>query len=145
MVGNLRPSLSCLGLPKAEPLIAFMNDEAVGSLVVRASDFRPEGLGSMPDATKYPPSTHGFPCRNCGGGDRWCRHLTSLRGISPSQIVLSPVWCSRPTTGVPLAPCHDEFRGPRSDYVRQLALETTTMNDELKLSRNEHKLECFDC
>ncbi|GFT49186.1 hypothetical protein TNCV_2860301 [Trichonephila clavipes] len=28
--------------------------------------------------------------------------------------------------GVPLAPCHDEFRGPRSDYVRQVALETTT-------------------
>ncbi|GFV48367.1 hypothetical protein TNCV_2512671 [Trichonephila clavipes] len=25
----------------------------------------------------------------------------------------------RPTTGVLLAPCHDEFRGPRSDYVRQ--------------------------
>ncbi|GFU09125.1 uncharacterized protein TNCV_1319641 [Trichonephila clavipes] len=24
------------------------------------------------------------PCRNCGGGDRWCRHLSSLRGISPS-------------------------------------------------------------
>ncbi|GFT27087.1 hypothetical protein TNCV_4676041 [Trichonephila clavipes] len=41
---------------------------AVGSLVVRASDSRPEGLGSMPDATKYPPSTHGFPCRNCGDG-----------------------------------------------------------------------------
>ncbi|GFV92630.1 hypothetical protein TNCV_1374811 [Trichonephila clavipes] len=32
----------------------------VGSLVVRASDSRPEGLGSMPDAPKYPPSTHGF-------------------------------------------------------------------------------------
>ncbi|GFW94757.1 uncharacterized protein TNCV_4247971 [Trichonephila clavipes] len=32
----------------------------MGSLVVRASDSRPEGLGSMPDATKYPPSTHGF-------------------------------------------------------------------------------------
>ncbi|GFU06565.1 hypothetical protein TNCV_3404651 [Trichonephila clavipes] len=30
---------------------------AVGSLVVRASDSRLEGLGSMPDATKYPPST----------------------------------------------------------------------------------------
>ncbi|GFT52920.1 hypothetical protein TNCV_1460261 [Trichonephila clavipes] len=27
--------------------------ETVGSLVVRASDSRPEGLGSMPDATKY--------------------------------------------------------------------------------------------
>ncbi|GFW96783.1 hypothetical protein TNCV_2848391 [Trichonephila clavipes] len=33
---------------------------SVGSLVVRASDSKPEGLGSMPDATKYPPSTHGF-------------------------------------------------------------------------------------
>ncbi|GFV17781.1 hypothetical protein TNCV_989921 [Trichonephila clavipes] len=43
---------------------------AVGSLVVRASDSRPEGLGSMPDATKHPLSTHGFTCRNCGGGDR---------------------------------------------------------------------------
>ncbi|GFX72710.1 hypothetical protein TNCV_4063051 [Trichonephila clavipes] len=42
----------------------------MGSLVVRTSDSRPEGLGSMPDATKHPPSTHGFICRNCGGGDR---------------------------------------------------------------------------
>ncbi|GFV61474.1 hypothetical protein TNCV_2938161 [Trichonephila clavipes] len=44
----------------------------VSILVVRASDSRPEteGMGSMPNATKYPPSTHGFPCRNCGGGDR---------------------------------------------------------------------------
>ncbi|GFX71595.1 hypothetical protein TNCV_2695831 [Trichonephila clavipes] len=30
-------------------------------LVVRASDSRPEWLGSMPDVTKYPPSAHGFP------------------------------------------------------------------------------------
>ncbi|GFX26747.1 hypothetical protein TNCV_1839201 [Trichonephila clavipes] len=33
---------------------------AAGSLAVRASDPRPDGLGSMPDATKYPPSTHKF-------------------------------------------------------------------------------------
>ncbi|GFY04653.1 hypothetical protein TNCV_419091 [Trichonephila clavipes] len=32
----------------------------VGNLVVRASDSRPEGLRSMPNAIKYPPSTHGF-------------------------------------------------------------------------------------
>ncbi|GFW45100.1 hypothetical protein TNCV_716021 [Trichonephila clavipes] len=32
----------------------------MGSPVVKASDSRPEGLGSMPDATKYPLSTHGF-------------------------------------------------------------------------------------
>ncbi|GFX58539.1 hypothetical protein TNCV_417191 [Trichonephila clavipes] len=36
---------------------------AVGSLVVRASDSRPEGLVLMPDATKYPPSTHGVRTR----------------------------------------------------------------------------------
>ncbi|GFW85679.1 uncharacterized protein TNCV_853291 [Trichonephila clavipes] len=32
---------------------------AVGNLVARASDSRPDGLGSMPDATKYPQSTQG--------------------------------------------------------------------------------------
>ncbi|GFT08514.1 hypothetical protein TNCV_5024171 [Trichonephila clavipes] len=36
-----------------------MRVEAVGSLVVGAPDSRPEGLGSIPDATKYPPGTHG--------------------------------------------------------------------------------------
>ncbi|GFU71679.1 uncharacterized protein TNCV_3036191 [Trichonephila clavipes] len=61
------------------------------------------------------------PSLNCGGGDRWCHHISFLRGISPSKFVLSPVWCSRPrpTTGVLLAPFHDEFHDPRSDYVRQ--------------------------
>ncbi|GFW15475.1 hypothetical protein TNCV_4656151 [Trichonephila clavipes] len=41
-------------------------------------------------------------------------------GGTKSEIVLSPLWYSRlwPTTGVHLAPCQDEFRGPRSDYVR---------------------------
>ncbi|GFW24728.1 uncharacterized protein TNCV_1959961 [Trichonephila clavipes] len=35
--------------------------------------------------------------------------------ISPSYFILSPVWCSRPRsmTGILLAPCHDELRGPR--------------------------------
>ncbi|GFW52059.1 eukaryotic translation initiation factor 2 subunit 3 [Trichonephila clavipes] len=31
----------------------------MGSLVVKASDSGPEGLGSMPNATKYPQSTYG--------------------------------------------------------------------------------------
>ncbi|GFV02942.1 hypothetical protein TNCV_2744051 [Trichonephila clavipes] len=31
--------------------------------MVRASVSRPEVLGSMPDATKYPPSAHGFHAR----------------------------------------------------------------------------------
>ncbi|GFV24393.1 hypothetical protein TNCV_2005761 [Trichonephila clavipes] len=71
-------------------------------------------LGFDIHATKYPPSTHmeyvlvksagpkvlraesraqgtgeyfpplQFPCQNCGGRDRWCRHLSSHWGISPS-------------------------------------------------------------
>ncbi|GFW15986.1 hypothetical protein TNCV_4432591 [Trichonephila clavipes] len=32
--------------------------KTVGSLLVRASDSRPKDLGSMPDATKYPPTTY---------------------------------------------------------------------------------------
>ncbi|GFW37611.1 uncharacterized protein TNCV_4028071 [Trichonephila clavipes] len=74
-------------------------------------------------------------CRNCGGGDRGCRHLSSLRGISPSYIVLSPVWCSKPMTGVLLAPCHDEFRGPGSNYVRQIdEFITSTFSQNMKNS-----------
>ncbi|GFV91752.1 hypothetical protein TNCV_4763171 [Trichonephila clavipes] len=79
------------------------NSVSKSNLVVRASDSRPEGLGSMPDPlnvlrvhTEYVlvksvvPKSSGLsherrdwrifpspsaPCRNCGGKDRWCRHL----------------------------------------------------------------------
>ncbi|GFU61755.1 uncharacterized protein TNCV_4612321 [Trichonephila clavipes] len=93
---------------------------AVGSLVVRASDSRPEGLGSMLDVTKYPPSAHGFTCRNCGGGDRG--RVAIYRPFGEVSLSLNrTVTCmvlkanDRRTS----SPCHDEFRGPRSDYVRQ--------------------------
>ncbi|GFY14798.1 uncharacterized protein TNCV_648411 [Trichonephila clavipes] len=93
---------------------------AVGSLVVRASDSRPEGLGSMLDVTKYPPSAHGFTCRNCGGGDRG--RVAIYRPFGEVSLSLNrTVTCmvlkanDRRTS----CPCHDEFRGPRSDYVRQ--------------------------
>ncbi|GFT11330.1 hypothetical protein TNCV_1144191 [Trichonephila clavipes] len=59
-----------LTLQGGPSVLRYANAWAVGSLVVRVSDSRPEGLGSMPDATKHPPSTHGFTCKNCGGGDR---------------------------------------------------------------------------
>ncbi|GFW23682.1 uncharacterized protein TNCV_2032251 [Trichonephila clavipes] len=100
---------------------------AVGSLVVRASDSRPEGLGSMLDVTKYPPSAHGFTCRNCGGGDRG--RVAIYRPFGEVSLNLNrTVTCmvlkanDRRTS----CPLHDEFRGPRSDYVRQVALATTT-------------------
>ncbi|GFV85893.1 uncharacterized protein TNCV_1421961 [Trichonephila clavipes] len=104
-----------------------LREWAVGSLVVRASDSRPEGLGSMLDVTKYPPSAHGFTCRNCGGGDRG--RVAIYRPFGEVSLSLNrTVTCmvlkanDRRTS----CPCHDEFRGPRSDYVRQVALATTT-------------------
>ncbi|GFU06509.1 hypothetical protein TNCV_4193571 [Trichonephila clavipes] len=103
---------------------------AVGSLVVRASDSRPEGLGLMPDATKHPSSTHGFTCRNCGGGDRGRVAIYRPFGeLRRAKIVLSPVWCSRPTTGVPLAHATMNFVGldlTTSDRWHQKTTTTST-------------------
>ncbi|GFX51143.1 uncharacterized protein TNCV_2734941 [Trichonephila clavipes] len=108
-------------------LSQVVGSEAVGSLVVRASDSRPEGLGSMLDVTKYPPSAHGFTCRNCGGGDRGRVAIYSPFGevsLSLNRTVTCMVLKAndRRTS----CPCHDEFHGPRSDYVRQVALATKT-------------------
>ncbi|GFY13419.1 integrase catalytic domain-containing protein [Trichonephila clavipes] len=114
-----------------------------GSLVVRASDSRPEGLGSMLDVTKYPPSAHGFTCRNCGGGDRG--RVAIYRPFGEVSLSLNrTVTCmvlkanDRRTS----CPCHDEFRGPRSDYVRQVALATTTTEygGHLKFFKTYHRL-----
>ncbi|GFW44037.1 hypothetical protein TNCV_998021 [Trichonephila clavipes] len=40
-------------------------------------------------------------------------------------------------------PCHDEFRGPRSDYVRQVALATTKTTTTLEQFENEYALFLF--
>ncbi|GFW13059.1 hypothetical protein TNCV_3329911 [Trichonephila clavipes] len=85
---------------------------SVSSLVVRASDSRPEGLVSMQKLWKG--EIGGVAIYRLFGEFRRAKSYCHLYGRS------------RPTTGVPLAPCHDEFRGPRSAYVRQVALETTT-------------------
>ncbi|GFS83287.1 hypothetical protein TNCV_600321 [Trichonephila clavipes] len=48
--------------------------------------------------------------------------------VSPSFVkIYRPRSISRlrPTTSVLLAHCHGEFRGPRSDFVRQVAWATT--------------------
>ncbi|GFX17872.1 hypothetical protein TNCV_2293201 [Trichonephila clavipes] len=53
-----------------------------------------------------------FTCRNCGGGDRG--RVVIYRPIGEfrrAEIVLSPVWCSRPTTGVPLTHATMNFVG----------------------------------
>ncbi|GFT22612.1 transposable element Tcb2 transposase [Trichonephila clavipes] len=67
-----------------------------------------------------------FTCRNCGGGDRG--RVAIYRPFGEVSLSLNrTVTCmvlkanDRRTS----CPCHDEFRGPRSDYVRQvIALKT---------------------
>ncbi|GFU17442.1 DUF4817 domain-containing protein [Trichonephila clavipes] len=51
-------------------------------------------------------------CRNCGGGDRGRVAIYRPFGeLRRAKIVLSPVWCSRPMTGVPLAHATMNFVG----------------------------------
>ncbi|GFV91064.1 uncharacterized protein TNCV_1249461 [Trichonephila clavipes] len=59
-----------------------------------------------------------FTCRNCGGGDR--SRVAIYRPFGEVSLSLNrTVTCmvlkanDRRTS----CPCHDEFRGPRSDYV----------------------------
>ncbi|GFX01171.1 hypothetical protein TNCV_4581371 [Trichonephila clavipes] len=77
---------------------------AVGSLVVRASDSRPKGLGSMPP-------------------NNLRVHADLHAEIVEVEMVIKPN--DRRTS----CPCHDEFRGPRSDYVRQVALENNNNSE----------------
>ncbi|GFY10594.1 hypothetical protein TNCV_2194151 [Trichonephila clavipes] len=54
----------------------------------------------------------GFTCRNCGGGDRGRVAIYRPFGeVSLSLNHTAPVWCSRPTTGVPLAHATMNFVG----------------------------------
>ncbi|GFV95276.1 uncharacterized protein TNCV_4586511 [Trichonephila clavipes] len=92
----------------------------------------------MLDVTKYPPSAHGFTCRNCGGGDRG--RVAIYRPFGEVSLSLNrTVTCmvlkanDRRTS----CPCHDEFRGPRSDYVRQVQGCRVVMVMDLKPSAAE--------
>ncbi|GFS97368.1 hypothetical protein TNCV_1825121 [Trichonephila clavipes] len=46
-------------------------------------------------------------------------HLSSLRGVSPSLNRTVTCMVLKANDRRTSCPCHDEFRGPRSDYVRQ--------------------------
>ncbi|GFT87855.1 secernin-1 [Trichonephila clavipes] len=52
--------------------------------------------------------------------------ISSLRGVSPSLNRTVTCMVLKANDRRTSCPCHDEFRGPRSDYVRQVALATTT-------------------
>ncbi|GFW11579.1 hypothetical protein TNCV_3810981 [Trichonephila clavipes] len=75
-------------------------------------------------------------CRNCGGGDRGRVAIYRLFGeLRRAKIVLSPVWCSRPTTGVPLAHATMNFVGldlTASDRWHQKTTTTTTISSSMR-------------
>ncbi|GFU28656.1 hypothetical protein TNCV_468511 [Trichonephila clavipes] len=72
-----------------------------------------------------------FTCRNCGGGDRGRVAIYHPFGeFRRSKISLSPVWCSRPTAGVPLAHAAMNFVGldlTTSDRRHQKTTTTTSI------------------
>ncbi|GFT90062.1 uncharacterized protein TNCV_2553811 [Trichonephila clavipes] len=68
-----------------------------------------------------------FTCRNCGGGDRG--RVAIYRPFGEVSLSLNrTVTCMvlKANDRRASCPCHDECRGPRSDYVRQVTLATTT-------------------
>ncbi|GFS81139.1 uncharacterized protein TNCV_1223901 [Trichonephila clavipes] len=69
-----------------------------------------------------------FTCRNCGGRDRGrvaiYRPLGEFRRVTCMVLKAN----DRRTS----CPCHDEFRGPRSDYVRQVASENNNNTGKFK-------------
>ncbi|GFU29371.1 hypothetical protein TNCV_1239781 [Trichonephila clavipes] len=81
----------------------------------------PLGLGSNPG--------EGMDTCKCIVPSRHGGTLNSGRAASPLVRLVSGYERPRPTTDVHLAPCHDESRGPRSDYVRQVPLATTTQHN----------------
>ncbi|GFX20926.1 hypothetical protein TNCV_79811 [Trichonephila clavipes] len=54
----------------------------MGNLVVRASDSRPEGFGSIPDATNYSSSTHGVQAHEISWS---AKHMTATAGSDVVQ------------------------------------------------------------
>ncbi|GFW40777.1 uncharacterized protein TNCV_4368251 [Trichonephila clavipes] len=78
-----------------------------------------------------------FTCRNCGGGDRV--RVAIYRPFGEVSLSLNrTVTCmvlkanDRRTS----CPCHDEFRGPRSDYIRQrCCLDCGTFSKTPDISR----------
>ncbi|GFV41642.1 hypothetical protein TNCV_3627931 [Trichonephila clavipes] len=71
--------------------------------------------------------------REVGGRGREVGGPWPKIGVEPSKIVLSPAFLlkAKANAGVKfLALSRDEFRGPRSDYVRLVALVTTQQQEE---------------
>ncbi|GFU38479.1 uncharacterized protein TNCV_2434251 [Trichonephila clavipes] len=112
LMPHRRPSASCedMEMCAAFQRDAFPDSQSSVTVMVDFSDFAGQ-----------------FTCRNCGGGDRG--RVAIYRPFGEVSLSLNrTVTCmvlkanDRRTS----CPCHDEFRGPRSDYVRQWTDELRT-------------------
>ncbi|GFU33604.1 hypothetical protein TNCV_1797951 [Trichonephila clavipes] len=98
-----------------------------------------------------------FTCRNCGGGDRGRVAIYRPFGeFRRAKIALSPVWCSRPTTGVPFAHATMNFVGLDlttsdsytmgfHDGSRNFELWSSDQTPELPSSPNYHTTPTRGC
>ncbi|GFW62137.1 integrase catalytic domain-containing protein [Trichonephila clavipes] len=84
-----------------------------------------------------------FTCRNCGGGDRGRVAIYRPFGeFRRAKIVLSPVWCSKPTTGVPLVHATMNFVGLDLTTSDRWHQKTTTTEFLAKIAQlSEFKAE----
>ncbi|GFV03212.1 uncharacterized protein TNCV_4018091 [Trichonephila clavipes] len=108
--------------------LVFMITSSLAALSNRGLKIRYEdGLTHVSFVVAQIPHVEAFTCRNCGGGDRG--RVAIYRPFGEVSLSLNrTVTCmvlkanDRRTS----CPCHDEFRGPRSDYVRQFLVNAVT-------------------
>ncbi|GFV74688.1 hypothetical protein TNCV_1178251 [Trichonephila clavipes] len=79
--------------------------------------------------TSSPSATEDPPCRGAARGVGIYRPFGNFTELIRTVTRMALKTNDRRT----YSPCHDEFRGPRSDYDRQVALETTTTYQPLNL------------
>ncbi|GFW28350.1 uncharacterized protein TNCV_4640151 [Trichonephila clavipes] len=72
-------------------------------------------------------ATDQFTCRNCGGGDRGGVTIVPSGNFAELNRTVTCM-VLKANDSRTSCPCHDEFRGPRSDYVRQVASENNNNN-----------------
>ncbi|GFT34679.1 uncharacterized protein TNCV_1536151 [Trichonephila clavipes] len=140
----------------SKKIILLMNESMSGNiksnesvlsevLVVNTAPSSSKTSNSKDQSENENRSSEKFTCRNCGGGDRG--RVAIYRPFGEVSLSLNrTVTCmvlkanDRRTS----CPCHDEFRGPHSDYVRQVEMDRwgqsdppcyTTARDERRIVR----------
>ncbi|GFX21340.1 uncharacterized protein TNCV_2252871 [Trichonephila clavipes] len=99
---------------------------AVGSLVVGASDSRSEGLVSRPvPRNTLRVHTEYVLVKSVGPKVLWAESRVQGTGENFPPLLFH----AKIVEAKDMHTCHDAFRVPRSDYVRQVALATTTTTE----------------